>query len=730
MAIIPINIEDQEIEEREEEREDMLEGAELLAEMFIPGPNGDFFVPKPNIADMFDNDTLLKVGRQAKEGYEADQDSMDEWSELVDFGLDLVKQETNPRSEPWDGAANFKSPELMKAALKFSDRASPELLRGYEILKTKVIGDDPNNQKLERGNRVAEFQNWQLNVEMPEWRDEHEKLIYDLPYTGTVFKKTFFDAQLGRNTSKLITYPIFAVSQDAASMSRLRRFSEIHDFSENEVIEKQRQGLWLDVGLSLGDRDEDTDDESQADNFTSFIEQDGFFDLDGDGYEEPYTIVFQESTGKVVRIMPRFEPKDVLIKDEENRRAATLDRLMVGGSLVETEGEREVVRISAQDNITKYGFLSDPQGGFLDVGYVHLLSALTSAINTTTNQLVDAGTLANRQGGWLAKSFRKKMGNSAFKPGEWKQTGISAQDLQTGIMPLPVKEPSQTLFALMQFMIGNAQELAASTDLKGALGANAPVGTTLALIDEQMQGTGAIVKRIYRAMSSEFRKLFVLNSKFVDPEQYREILDDPEANFEADFNLRGMDIVPTASPEIATKTQRIIMANAEISQAQLVAFTGGDVRPIIKNFFEAIGSTVGDEVYPEEAPEERLQRLLAENPQLQALITGEQERLDLIAAAQSDALEREQARQDAEVERQNAETASKLDKDDADIALKEAQRIKTLEQAETESLDNNISTYTAAANLDGLAIQNEQALQQLQQPQELTNEAFTDTEQR
>ncbi len=730
MAIIPINIEDQEIEEDQEREGTDLEGVELLASYFIPQikqqqdefaiepEEVEFFIPLPNIADMFDEDTLLAVGRQVKNGYEADLDSMVEWSELVDFGLKLVEQETNSKSTPWDGAANFKSPELMKAALKFSDRAASELLRNYEVVKTKVIGADPDDLKFERGERTSEFQNWQLNVEMLEWRDEHEKLIYDIPYTGTVFKKTFFDAQLGRNSSKLITYPNFAVSQDADSLTRLRRFSELHDFSENEIIEKQRQGLWRDVELNLGSRVDEEDQEAESDNFTSFVEQEGFFDLDNDGYEEPYTFVIQESTGTVVRIMPRFEPKDVLIKDEKNRRASTLDRLMAGGALADTSGDREVVRIAAQKNITKYGFLRDPQGGFLDVGYTHLLSAIVSGINTTTNQLVDSGTLANLQGGWLAKGFRRKMGSSGFKPGEWKQTGISAQDLQTGIRPLPFKEPSPTLLSLLQFMTANVQELAASADLKGTLGANTPVGTTLALIDEQMAGTGAIVKRLYRGMSQEFRKLYELNARFVDPEQYRDILDDPQANFEQDFNLRGMDIVPVANPEIATKTQRIIQANAEIGQAQLVAFTGGDVRPIIKNFFEAIGSNIGDEVFPDETPEQQLQRLLTENPQLAELILGEQERADLIAAAQADAVEREQARQDAEL-------ASKLDKEGSEVTLNEAKTIKTLEEAESEDVKNQISTYTAAGQIDQQALQNEQTLQQLQQPQELTNEGRT-----
>jgi hypothetical protein len=403
----------------------------------------------------------------------------------------------------------------------------------------------------------------------------------------------------------------------------------------------------------------------------------------------------------------------VLVKDEKNQRAAKLSDLMQGGELPRTTGEREIVRIKPDNDITKYGFLRDPEGGFLDVGYYYLIGALTDGINTTTNQLVDAGTLSNRQGGWLAKGFRRKMGDSAFKPGQWKQTGISAQDLRNGIVPLPIKEPSQTLFALMQFMISSSQELSASADLTQALGANAPATTTLALVQEQQQSAGAIILRIYRAMTSEFKKLFVLNSKFLDPQDYQEILDDPEANFETDFDLRRMNITPVANPEISSKIQRIQQAQAELSQVELVANVGGNARVIVKNFYESIGAQNVDEIFPEEDPQQQLQRLLSENPDLAELISGEAERLDLLAAAQADAEERAQ-------ERLDAETASKLDKEASEVEKNESATILNLEKAESEDVKNQISTYTAAGQIDNQELQNQQVLQQLNEPQELT----------
>jgi len=691
------------------------QGVELLASYFTV--NNGVAIPKANIADMFGEQTLMLLGKSVIEGFEADLDSMEEWLDFVKTGMKLVKQEKQAKSTPWEGASNFKSPTLMQAALKFSDRASTELLRQEDVVKTAVIGRDTNGEKAKQADRVAEYSNYQLNVEMEEWRDEHEKLLYKLPYDGTVFKKTFFDSRLGRPVSNVITHPNFVVNNASDSITRLRRFSETFDLSENEVIERQRQGIWLEVELSLGTTVEEVDQEHEAesDKFTTFIEQQGYFDLDGDGYEEPYTFVVEKASQTVVRITPRFEPSDVLVKDEVNLRAAKLSSLIGDdGELAKTDGKREIVRIKAINNITKYGFLRDPEGGFLDVGYSYILGALTAGINATTNQLVDAGTLSNRQGGWLAKGFRRKMGDSAFKPGQWKQTGISAIDLRNGIVPLPVKEPSQALFSLMQFMISSSQELSASADLTQALGANAPATTTLALVQEQQQSAGAIILRVYRAMSAEFKKLFELNAKFLDPEEYQEVLDDPEANFEADFDIRKMNIVPIANPEISSKIQRIQQAQAELSQVQLVQAAGGDIRPVVKSFFEAIGTQNIDEIFPDLQPQEQLQKLLSENPDLAELISGEAERADLIAASQADALEREESRKDAE-------TASKLDKEASEVEKNNSATVLNLEKAETEDLNNQISTYTAAGQIDQQALQNEQTLQQLQQPQELNN---------
>ena len=197
-----------------------LKGVSLLASYFVVSDGVP--MPLPNIADMFSDQVLASVGANVINGYQADKQSMEGWSELVELGMELVKQETTAKSTPWEGASNFKSPSLMQAALKWSDRASTELLRQRDIVKTAIIGKDKDGEKQKQAERVSVYSNFQLNIEMEEWRDEHEKLLYKVPYDGVVFKKTFFDFREGRPMSNVITYPNFVVNNGTDSITRLR----------------------------------------------------------------------------------------------------------------------------------------------------------------------------------------------------------------------------------------------------------------------------------------------------------------------------------------------------------------------------------------------------------------------------------------------------------------------------------------------------------------------------
>ncbi|MEE9451164.1 MAG: hypothetical protein V3V61_00205, partial [Gammaproteobacteria bacterium] len=356
------------------------------------------FLKNPvNIAEEIDDNKLNEIGRKAVEGFEADKSSMDDWTKVIEEGLKLIKPEVGPKSDPWPNAANFKSPLIIDAGLKFGDRASSVLLRGPDFAKPVVVGNDQDGEKFKKAERVVKYMNWQLNVEMTDWVKEHNKLIYDIPYIGCVFKKTFFSRETQSNVSELITYPSFAVNHEATSLKKARRFTQIMEFSDNEVIERQRGGLWLDIDLSDSET-QGAEDQAEDDHINTYLEQETYIDLDDDGYEEPYTITVHEASQKVLRIVPRFEAEGILIKDEKNQRSGSLldllrasipaptplldeqgqeqppkelsfiELMQQGATIPATGGEREIIKIDETDVITKYGFLPNPDGGFLDIG--------------------------------------------------------------------------------------------------------------------------------------------------------------------------------------------------------------------------------------------------------------------------------------------------------------------------------------------------------------------------
>lgn len=637
-------------------------------------------------ADIEDKDLLKKLGRQVIDDFSRDNDSMSDWLQGIDDGKELAKQEINGRSEPWQGAANFKSPAILEAARSFGDRAVTEIIKGANLVKGMVIGKDPEGTKKLAMERTTEFMNWQINFDMDDWRGRQETLIYELPATGTVFKKTFFCPVDQKNKSELIHTPDFAVNQATSTMNEAKSFTQIMAFSANEIIERQRAKIWLDVVLFPEDVEGDEgsneaqDTANAFDNNERFFEQNCWFDLDDDGYQEPYTVTVHEKTAQVVRIIARYNIEGVMIREGKGK----IRPVIIGDSLTDAE----LVKIKANQNITKYGFIKDPNGTFLDVGYYHLLAPLTKALNMTTNQLLDAGTLANMPNGFLARGFRKKMGNLRMAPGQLQQTDISAQELQQGILINPFREPSPTLLTLGQGLQGAIDKLIVSLDLTGTLAPNAPATTTLALLQEAMLPTSAIMQRVIRAQGDEFKKLFILNSKFADPQQYIEILDDELADFAVDFDLKAMDIMPTANPEMATKTQRMQVNDALLSQAPLIAQTGGDVRPLIERFIDDIG---GDDilglVYPD--PEQ----MSAEQAQRMQALQDQQESQQQLLEIQIDLQERQVMAIEQDTERKFIETLARIEKIEADTIL-------TLEKAESEEVKNQISVYTA--NLAGL----------------------------
>ena len=348
-----------------------------------------------------------------------------------------------------------------------------------------------------------------------------------------------------------------------------------------------------------------------------------------------------------------------------------------------------------------------PDGTFLDLGYSHLLGAITQAVNATTNQLVDSGTLRNVGGGLLAKGFRKKMGNLRMRIGEWVSTELSSADLQQGMMPNPNPEPSPTLFQLNEKLENQARNFAAIVDASGQIQANTAPTTALAIIQENLISTSALLGRILDAESDEFQILYRINQQYFDPQMYKTILDDQEADSKKDFTSEAMDIMPTATAEMSSKLQRIQVATVELEQFERVMAAGLNPMPILRNYFDAIGSNSSEEIFGEassmtpqdqQSMEQMKQATEMQNQLMQEdmrikglqvkLLTQEQDRLDV--------------REMTNLEKTKTEIAlniQKLEKGKADIEKVLADTTLTLEQAETESLNNQLNTYTATLDV-------------------------------
>lgn len=653
------------------------------------------FIGSENIAESIleekDGENLLKeLGRQVVEDFNRDQESMSEWSAMVEEGRKIAKQETQAKSDPWQGASNFKSPAIIEASITFGDRASTEILRGRNIVKADVIGKDESGNKKKSADNTTEFMNWQINHQMRGWRKAQEKLLYQLPSVGAVFKKTFFDPVEGTNKSELIHYPDFVINQATPSMDEAMSFTHPMDFDVDEIFTRQASGQWIDADLfpENAEGDEGSNEEQQVinaiDNPEKFLEQNCFFDLDQDGYREPYTVTVHENTQKVVRIVARYDVGSLVVKD----RAGNIRGLEPedGPGLDNVD----LVKIKPDQNIVPYDFIPSTDGTFLGIGYYHLLSSLSKGVNSATNQLLDSGTLANLQGGFLARGFRKKMGNLVMKPGQWTSTNISAADLQNGVMPHRFKEPSTVLFTLNESLNQKLQQLAINTDIKGVLAPNAPATTTLALIQEAMVPMSAIMQRIIMSESEEFRQLFILNSRFTDPELYQRVLDDPDADFEVDFDLTTMDIAPTANADMSSKMQRIQRAEALQLHALSIAQEGGDTRAIREDWFRAMGAEdlIG-QVFPdpETVTDEQKARL---EQQQQA-----QRQQAQLLGIQVDHAERQIDSLELDTASKAAERKSKIRLNLINMGKVESETILNLEKAESEQVKNKISVYTA-----------------------------------
>jgi chaperonin GroES len=492
-----------------------------------------------NIAEKLKEDELHSIGAQAFEGFELDRQSREHWEKQAEEWTKLATQVRENKSYPWSNASNVKYPLLTTASMQFAARAYPSLVPSDgKVVKSKVIGKDPTGQKFELADRVSTYMSYQLMHELENWEEDMDKLLIMLPVVGTVFKKTYWDSIKKVPASDIVLPKNLVVNYWARSIKDAERVSQIIEMSPRLLKERQRGGVFLDVDLGTAPTPQGKENFPAYDETTPYtlIEQHTYLDLDDDGYPEPYIVTFHLETAKVLRIAARF--------DEDK--------------IVEENGT--IIKIEPIQYFTKFGFIPNPDGSFYDLGFGVLLGPINESVNTLINQLIDAGTLNNLQSGFLGKGLKVRMGETKFQPGEWKAVNSTGDDLKKQIVPLPSKEPSNVLFQLMGSLITSGKELASVAEIfVGKMpGQNTPATTTMATIEQGMKVFTAVYKRIYRSLEEEFIKLFDINSTYLNPNTYQEVLGvsiGPD-----DFSQEQYKICPGADPTAVSQTEKLLKA--------------------------------------------------------------------------------------------------------------------------------------------------------------------------
>ncbi len=481
-----------------------------------------------NIAVTLEESRLAEIGDRVKRETEIDEESRAEWLSEMQEAIKLAKQTREEKSTPWPRAANIKYPLMTTAAVQFNARSYSAIVSGRDVVKPSVIGGDRDGTKQARGQRITTHMNYQLLHEMTEWDEDTDRLLVMLPIVGCLFRKTSWDVKKGRPRSELCLPDDIIVSYTAKDLKSASRITHRFKRTPNEIHERKMDGRWLDVEFDEVNP-EQADDESAP---VAFLEQHRWLDLDDDGYEEPYIVTAHEDSGKVLRISPRFDPEDV-----------------------EMDGKR-ILRIEPTHHFTKYGFIPAMDGGFYDTGFGSLLSPINRAVNTTINQLLDAGTLSNAGGGFIGANSGIKQRQARVSPGKWEFVDGRGEDLAKSVYPWPHGEPSAVLFNLLGLLIEAGKEISGLKDvLTGDMpngGANMPATTVMALIEQGQKVFNGIYKRIHRSLKDELGKLRRLNRLYLEPERYLKVIDwRPEVVAPQSLPAGGAGLPPQGLPQVA-----------------------------------------------------------------------------------------------------------------------------------------------------------------------------------
>jgi hypothetical protein len=570
----PLNLADEpEIEIEVEEPESMTIGVDgLEIELSPQSPTADDF--DANLAEFMDEGDLQTLASDLVALVDADINSRKDWVETFVKGLDVLGLKYEERTEPWSGSCGVFSTVLTEAAIRFQSECITETFPAAGPVKTVIVGE-VTQKTTDAADRVRDDMNYQLTEVMQEYRPEHERALFNLGLCGAAFKKVYFDPTLDRQVSMFIPAEDMILPYGASSLLTSERVTHIMRKTKNEVRKLQVAGFYRDsdLGEPIRFAPEIEKKKSEEDGI-SVIDDERYqifeihaeYDLPGyeheDGIALPYVITIDRGTNQVLAIRRNWKEKD------------------------KTYGRRQ--------HFVQYTYI--PGFGAYGFGLIHLIGGYAKAGTSLIRQLVDAGSLANLPGGLKSRGLRVKGDDTPIAPGEFRDVDVPSGSIRDNIMPLPYKEPSQVLMALLGNITEEARRLGAISDMKiSDMSANAPVGTTLALLERQLKTMSAVQARVHFAMKQEFKLLRGIIRDYT-PSQYDYTPEkaDRKAKRE-DYDL--VEVIPVSDPNSSTMAQRIMQYQAAIQLAQ-GAPQIYDLPALHRQMLEVLGIKNADKLVP------------------------------------------------------------------------------------------------------------------------------------
>ena len=570
------------VDETEEpkSKEFKIEGEEVEEELEVAQDN--FYA---NLAEELDDNILSKISSQLRSEYQRDRDSRKEWEDGYTNGLDLLGFKYNQPSKPFRGASGVTHPLLSEAVTQFQAQAYKELLPSSGPVKTAIVGVR-NEQTEDQASRVKEFMNYQVTEKMEEYTPEMDQLLFYLPLAGSAFKKVYYDELMERPVAKFVPAEDIIVPYYTSSLLDCERITHLLRMSENDLYKKMESGFYKDVDIkpssntqtSIQKKYDELEGKSPNQQAYNYQILEMHVDLNLEKFENPeenkkkvkvpYIVTIDEGSGKILSIYRNYD-----------------------------EGDKQFKR---KEYFVHYKFL--PGLGFYGFGLIHMIGGLSRTATQALRQLLDAGTLANLPAGFKSRGIRIRDDDQPFQPGEFRDVDAPGGNIRDQFQILPFKEPSQTLYSLLGFVVNAGQRFANIADMAvGEDSQNRAVGATLALLERGSRVMSAIHKRCYYSMRQEFRLLHKIFATYLPPIYPYQVYGADQMIKAVDFDDR-VDVLPVADPNTFSVAQRVTLANEQLkiamSNPQL-----HDVREAYRRVYEALGTEAIDSLLkPMEQP--------------------------------------------------------------------------------------------------------------------------------